>query len=449
MRPSVCAWLLVAACGRIDFAPLPDAGAPPVTNGRRLHAVEAESDHGSLFLGWYDPELGTECTFRTAEDGATRCLPPTDYGVLFADAGCTAPLAELVGPWANAACARPPYATRLATNTVYRMGMASTQTTTYAGNPTNCLVVMPAITPPTFLFEVGEVIPASAFVAATEALVPLGRLSAVELIGDDDSHQRTGEMFDTVRNERCRWLANGIDTAYCVGNSVTVSPPGFSDAACTQPAVRASAPGSFVLIVDASACPTSQRMVATGPALGAFYRNQGNTCVVDAGTAYSIVDVPPDGPVRASLVFDRNAGAGVLASWHTDELDVPASLFDTKRNSACTPFVDHASKRYVCAPPTTTAYGVYSDAACTQLTFEFTSPCNDANHAFSNYPQPPSGSAEICEGAGMDLQVFDTPLPTPRYEDNGIGCVQITGWGILNPTPLDGTQLPRLRRVIR
>jgi hypothetical protein len=69
---------------------------PLYRSGSRLRArlVEADGD-ASLFAGFHDaaPNVGVDCTYALAEDGAHRCLPTTWEGqVRFLDADCRRPV---------------------------------------------------------------------------------------------------------------------------------------------------------------------------------------------------------------------------------------------------------------------------------------------------------------------------------------------------------------------
>jgi hypothetical protein len=65
-------------------------------SGSRIHARTVAGEDGARgFLGWYDSQLQTECTWRTASDGQTRCLPVAMSTTFFADAGCTQPIVEM------------------------------------------------------------------------------------------------------------------------------------------------------------------------------------------------------------------------------------------------------------------------------------------------------------------------------------------------------------------
>ena len=69
---------------------------PVAQSGSRLkRRVQVGNDGSEAFIGWWDDDLETECTYLTAVDGSSRCLPSgpdrvflTDAGY-FADSGCT------------------------------------------------------------------------------------------------------------------------------------------------------------------------------------------------------------------------------------------------------------------------------------------------------------------------------------------------------------------------
>ncbi|NUP08398.1 MAG: hypothetical protein HOW73_20300 [Polyangiaceae bacterium] len=65
-------------------------------SGSRIRARTVAGADGSRGpAGWYDAQLETECTWRTASDGETRCLPLATPTTFFADAGCTQPIVRM------------------------------------------------------------------------------------------------------------------------------------------------------------------------------------------------------------------------------------------------------------------------------------------------------------------------------------------------------------------
>lgn len=68
------------------------------TSGARLKIRWRMGEDGSAErVGWRDAELGADCAWLPAEDGAVRCLPAVDpsagsVGSYYADAACDSPL---------------------------------------------------------------------------------------------------------------------------------------------------------------------------------------------------------------------------------------------------------------------------------------------------------------------------------------------------------------------
>ena len=95
------------------------AGYSALASGTRIKArVGTTPDGAKLFIGWHDAELGEACSFRTAADGKTRCLPdvydstasssPVAPGSrYFSDPGCTTEVVPATTCIAVGACAVP------------------------------------------------------------------------------------------------------------------------------------------------------------------------------------------------------------------------------------------------------------------------------------------------------------------------------------------------------
>jgi hypothetical protein len=156
--------------------PIGDARADVATSGSRLKARYLVGDDGSRQwnYGWFDTQLGVNCSFVLAVDSTTRCLPSSGAGVgtYYGDSGCTQRLAAA----APTACAAPKYATSIDTTapacnfqyktTVYSLDQAFAGATVYIKSGVSCLSTP---TPATLSFYVlGAEAPAASFVAATE-----------------------------------------------------------------------------------------------------------------------------------------------------------------------------------------------------------------------------------------------------------------------------------------
>ena len=96
------ACLMAGSCFSAAAAP---EQPPGNVSGDRIVAQYLEADDGArAFVGWWDSERDELCTWTTAADGVTRCLPtegltvmPSAGGfsqvVYFSDDACTLPLA--------------------------------------------------------------------------------------------------------------------------------------------------------------------------------------------------------------------------------------------------------------------------------------------------------------------------------------------------------------------
>jgi hypothetical protein len=136
--------------------------------------VGSTADGAKKFNGWFDDEFGTNCLFRPAADGKTRCLPDTSVGIadsVYADAACTMPVA--VSNSLFVSCPSDPapvYALGSVMGTcpnAYRVfEVGSEVTVVYQGSP--CAAVSP---PGSIKFYVlGPEVAASDFVEMTETV---------------------------------------------------------------------------------------------------------------------------------------------------------------------------------------------------------------------------------------------------------------------------------------
>lgn len=149
--------------------------ADPV-DGKRLKAVFRTGDDGSkepVPGMWYDSARSDICSWVTASDGTTRCMPfdGTDGNVspYFLDAACTQPLAVING------CSTPKYGVLLTFSDCgasqyhfFPFGalVVPTPSSVYAVSASaTCAVASPPSETP--LYTLGPEIPPSAFVSAT------------------------------------------------------------------------------------------------------------------------------------------------------------------------------------------------------------------------------------------------------------------------------------------
>jgi hypothetical protein len=134
-------------------------------SGSRIQLKTITGSDGARGQGpWHDAQLGIDCYFYLAGDGAYRCIPyEMGYaGTYYADAACSTPLAY-------AGCAAPLFAESIKAcgsggTTYYEVGGVYGGAT-YVMGSTCVAVTQPTLT----LYTVGAVVPASAFALGTLA----------------------------------------------------------------------------------------------------------------------------------------------------------------------------------------------------------------------------------------------------------------------------------------
>ncbi len=246
--PALVLVVVAASCGYDGTEVAPPGTAPGVVNGTRLRARVYAMEGGShVFRGWYDPMIGTACTFALASDGALRCLPSNDVAqveVVFADENCTQPLAAN-----RTACASVPSFVREETPS-NRCDFASIA----APLATRSRHVFPDQTSVVYTKNIhgscldhgahsltadyydAERMDPKAFVSGTIGGMDShgSRLVEATLTGDDGSRQGAG-MYDTERHEACGSLATllGRGTDVCIPDMAWGTDRYFSDSKCS------------------------------------------------------------------------------------------------------------------------------------------------------------------------------------------------------------------------
>ena len=115
------------------------------------------------------------CSYQTASDGATRCLPSANANAsngYFSDAGCTVKLGLVAGcadqtPYAQVTSISPTCGSIVVK--LYAKG-AQYGGQVYSGNTTSCSVI--SLGPSFTFFQLGAEIPPDSFVQATEQIAP-------------------------------------------------------------------------------------------------------------------------------------------------------------------------------------------------------------------------------------------------------------------------------------
>lgn len=155
-----------------------ETASPPAgfTSGSRLRArVYTGADGAEQLAGFYDQQLGSNCTVGPASDGSLRCLPGGYLNAgYFRDAGCTQRAALAPKPCVladtyarvslayNGSCSEP-------RTQIFPIGSATSAANLYSGTPGSCSGPI-NLSGSYDAFALGAELPPSAMVAITETI---------------------------------------------------------------------------------------------------------------------------------------------------------------------------------------------------------------------------------------------------------------------------------------
>ncbi len=453
-------WVLAAAahagCGRIAFDERDDAGGTPIEEpprfsaGARLQPV-VYTGTPPVLAGWYDRELGIECTVRDASDGAMRCQPTYQNLFAYKDAGCTQAVAAFTGPYELACGLTPRIAFDAVSGTAYELG-AQYSGPMYTGTPTVCQAsIVPGV-----VFERGAVIPDSQFVRFTPAILSgTQRLAYLQLVGDDGSQQRElGWLFDTHLATRCSIEGTEPDQARCVPPTDVV--PGtiyYRDAACTQPIVSLPFVAPYVAIREELVCRYSTRFWERGaPYTGPVYRFGAACAPTTAPDLYELgPELASDAFASLSLTHESFDARLESLAWRTaDAIVTPVtsdSFYDTQRGHRCRPLVEETTSQLVCAP-SWNGIGVnhWIDATCSDTSLVGRPTCRTESAAI--YFATAMTPVAACEGNRYQISMYDAPSPRTVWERRMDGtCESRVETFYTTTRTSDGSELQSLTRV--
>ena len=156
--------------------------AADTTGGKRIELIHltGDGDGGGSFRDGtlYDMTAGTECFPTELPDGTKLCFPETPYGIstYYSDSGCSQEQDVVEVYTGGATCAQTPVTSYVEKFIPPEPGTCSYQfevhsigakhtATVFEGVPGSCSVYAPATS---VLYDVGPVVPFSAFAAATQ-----------------------------------------------------------------------------------------------------------------------------------------------------------------------------------------------------------------------------------------------------------------------------------------
>lgn len=265
-----------------------DTGLFLPTDGKRLKTRWYQAPDGQRsFAGWYDSMLKARCSFRTAMDGESRCLPDgLGVGPFFADPDCATPIAvDSYG-----ACQKFDYALRSDSSNacqtrwrVYRLGETIEASELYAGSQCGLL----AKGDHEVLRALGEELPVTMFVRRKPKMetettkLPL-RLTIDET---DDGATVDGGWRLTDADEPCGIWTLDDGRFHCVPG-VRTAEASYADASCTESLVSyrpSCEPAPRFARRPVDTCPpTPATFHQIGPRVPSVFRvrSNDNMCVV-------------------------------------------------------------------------------------------------------------------------------------------------------------------------
>lgn len=358
------------------WAALP-AGAPlneRSSGGRRLEARYGKTAEGQrLFRTFFDKMLGVACSFATAADGKTRCLPAV-VASRYADQACTEPL--LI---ADDACASELVGKRLPNGRVgvYRLRPAAVPGKVF-GRQSSSSPCVADERPQRPLFALGDEVPAESFVAADPPRpqnVPGKRVVPYVRVAEDGTVERVG-LYDLERKVYCQADVTPDGKYRCIPYYWYSYPTSaFADDHCTQPVTLVTNVPSEPVVFKRGVSGTCPLQVALfrGVALPAgtkiFVKEGAGGCAAatapPTGTLYTPgEEIPPGDWVEMTAVTTPQRVEERRLATPDGVTDIYSGLWDKQFMEPCN-FERLSDGSLRCLPRVTTEER-YTDAACSR-----------------------------------------------------------------------------------
>ncbi len=198
---------------------------PTGASGTRLRRRYFDAGPGAyMTLDFWDTEMETSCSFGTAADGTTRCLPNQSDDVYFSDEGCSQPIyverdTSCTTGWARGEDA-----------SMYRQTQNPAiinDQIIYRSSTTGCVGLF---TDPDNEFWVAEQVPSAQFVRGTTDDETRADQMVARFVDGEDGSRVLQEVIHQTRGYTCRFDAEGR----C---APARSPEGtnYEDSGCTEP----------------------------------------------------------------------------------------------------------------------------------------------------------------------------------------------------------------------
>lgn len=454
-----------ATANNNDAAGNDDASTPVTFNwksGSRLKVRGAKSADGdSLPIGFRDSTLNQNCTVNLASDGTYRCLPTfaesaiafTGIVGIYADKGCTQPVARVL--YTAAECATPKHvllANATANDTryqVYPVGTPYSGPLHIKGTSGNCSDGLN--TPGSgYLIDPTKEVAASTYAKMTSTPRTVAGVSGRMYIGDDASEQLETLTDSAHGGWDCALTDSGVFAGSCVPTR-TAGRGAFSDPNCAT--AVAFGRNNSQAIATANDCSDTTSLETIGAAVavgsGSYYTKNTSTGACTAGNLPAISSLYSLGSAVAanSLLTPGTSQSGSTrlvkrvrtAPASTSELYADA-FYDTALKIPCTPQFDQAGQAR-CLPVAplardlpTTATSKFSDPACTDevvTNANALSPCvTDAGVGYWRYGFTDHSCSDVTLRGYRYIKLGTMMTNTALYIKSGGSCIKET-----SPTP--------------
>lgn len=342
---------------------------PTGRSGTRLRRRYFEAGTGAwMTTDFWDTELEVACSFRTAVDGAIRCLPRTFDDVYYTDAGCSEPFIGTFGDWPPACSDGWAMA---ADNRIYRRTGEPAVLSggrVYYRTSTGCEAI--AILPQEAWTL--ELVPASRFVRGQRVDEARADGLVARFVEGDDGSRALLEVVHQTRGYTCSFTEDGR----CLPQRRS-SRMRYADAACTQPLAYYSVPEPPPLIAfegEDNACLQPNQVWETGPRFegSRAYRRTDEGCVEFTVLSWDYyyrlgAEIPAHELPRATRTTEGD-GRLLARRWvdsNGDVLGRAYAFWDTAFDEECEP-VQVGADQLACVPRARgrAATGVYSSPGC-------------------------------------------------------------------------------------
>lgn len=420
------------------------------TSGTRLraHILDAGGE-AQAFEGWFDSELGFDCTSTEVAGESNRCMPPPLEEVVYLDAACAMPAADSAQFGATEA---PPFTVERTSGEqncdayrAYAVGEEQIVASIFVKDPSGgCTEIVEER-------AVHALAPASLDVFAELAIEDEGGalVFARTERGPDGAFRIVSGLIKSI-GEPCVGVGSPFDAGrFCAPSRRIRDPRTFAEGSCAEPAIALDACQITQLhaITDVTR-DVCGRELATVYQPGAivddvFLADENSTCNATPSGRGRLLGAPMDTGVLPYLdqLYLHGSSIDLAVDVGFGKAISSAGTFTTPGGYRCFVVETHDGLR--CLPPLLPRPTTFSDAACTvPLTVAPPSDC---------YP-PPAVGTYASDGLVSSVSQVGSAYAGPVYEGgDGTPCTLVAeseaGWStVVNEASV--TTFPELVRRV-